>query len=93
MLQDREVLQLSMGRLVRELVEVLLEGASCTKSSKGPSLFLYSGHDATIMPLSGMVMEFFFSPAQAFPFSITCLCSKGVLRLEEVTVSLRLDSP
>ncbi len=45
--QDREILQLAVGRLVRELVDAISECGTI------PTLFLYSGHDATIMPLSG----------------------------------------
>jgi hypothetical protein len=45
--QDREILQLAVGRLVRELVDAMSECGTI------PTLFLYSGHDATIMPLSG----------------------------------------
>ncbi|XP_024376431.1 uncharacterized protein [Physcomitrium patens] len=52
--QDRDVLQLSIGRLVRELKEALLDrvNTEAQSTSDRPSLFLYSGHDATIMPLS-----------------------------------------
>jgi hypothetical protein len=45
--QDREILQLAVGRLVRELVDAMSECGTI------PTFFLYSGHDATIMPLSG----------------------------------------
>jgi lysophosphatidic acid phosphatase type 6 len=45
--QDREILQLAVGRLVRELMDAMSECGTI------PTLFLYSGHDATIMPLSG----------------------------------------
>lgn len=50
--QDRDVLQLSIGRLVRELKEALLDRVNAPQSSAHPSLYLYSGHDVTIMPLS-----------------------------------------
>jgi len=51
--QDRDVLQLSIGRLVRELKEALLDRVNAPQSFARPSLYLYSGHDDTIMPLSG----------------------------------------
>lgn len=51
--QDRDVLQLSIGRLVRELKEALVDRVNSPPSPARPSLYLYSGHDTTIMPLSG----------------------------------------
>jgi hypothetical protein len=51
--QEREVLQLAVGTLVRELVEALLDRVNDKQSLPRPALYLYSGHDATIMPLSG----------------------------------------
>ncbi|KAG0558253.1 hypothetical protein KC19_10G014400 [Ceratodon purpureus] len=49
---DRDVLQLSIGTLVRELKEALVSRVNAPESPARPSLYLYSGHDATIMPLS-----------------------------------------
>lgn len=48
--QDREILQLSIGRLMKEILEATLR----SDKSAFPRLLLYSGHDATILPLSGM---------------------------------------
>ncbi|XP_024520858.1 lysophosphatidic acid phosphatase type 6 [Selaginella moellendorffii] len=44
--QDREICELSMGRLLREVV------SSMENHRDTPSLYLYSGHDATLVPLS-----------------------------------------
>ena len=47
------MLQLSVGRLMRELKEALVDRINAPASAARPSMYLYSGHDATIMPLSG----------------------------------------
>jgi len=62
--QDREILQLAVGRLVRELVDAMSECGTI------PTLFLYSGHDATIMPLSVALGV----PWADWPAYTSCIC-------------------
>lgn len=48
---DQQVLRLGMGRLLYLMLLRMREAGS--KSSNEPRMFLYSGHDSTIMPLLG----------------------------------------
>lgn len=47
---NKEILRLGMGRLLHLMLIRMQEAAQLEKSST-PSMFLYSGHDSTIMPL------------------------------------------
>ena len=64
------ILRLSMGVLLHTLVtnmEQAVAESSRNKSSPGeqplPKLFLYSGHDSTIMPVSTLMLHIFAGAA------------------------------